>query len=101
MLFPIKTALSIFGASEITFSRITARLSPCSESDCIRILFTVVIAVSAEEKNDERAISITIAAAWKTIPESKMFHSFLVINNMQWKFSYFPEFLLMDSFKNV
>lgn len=50
MLFPINTVLSIFGESEIIFSRITARLLPCSARDCIRILFTVVIAVSAEEK---------------------------------------------------
>jgi len=48
---------------EIIFSRITARLLPCSARDCIRILFTVVIAVSAEEKNEESAISIRIATA--------------------------------------
>ena len=48
---------------EIIFSRITARLFPCSARDCIRILFTVVIAVSAEEKNEESAISIRIATA--------------------------------------
>ena len=61
MLFPINTVLSIFGELEIIFSRITARLLPCSARDCIRILFTVVIAVSAEEKNEESAISIRIA----------------------------------------
>ena len=38
-------------------------LLPCSARDCIRILFTVVIAVSAEEKNEESAISIRIATA--------------------------------------
>ena len=63
MLFPINTVLSIFGELEIIFSRITARLLPCSARDCIRILFTVVIAVSAEEKNEESAISIRIATA--------------------------------------
>ena len=63
MLFPINTVLSIIGELEIIFSRITARLLPCSARDCIRILFTVVIAVSAEEKNEESAISIRIATA--------------------------------------
>lgn len=79
MLFPINTVLSIFGESEIIFSRITARLLPCSARDCIRILFTVVIAVSAEEKNEESAISIRIATAWKAILESKIYSLLLII----------------------
>ena len=79
MLFPINTVLSIFGESEIIFYIITARLLPCSARDCIRILFTVVIAVSAEEKNEESAISIRIATAWKAILESKIYSLLLII----------------------
>ncbi len=37
MLFPIKTVLSIFPELEIIFSRITARLLPCSARDWIRM----------------------------------------------------------------
>jgi len=56
MLFPIKTVLSIFDWCFITLSRIRARLLPSSTNIRIRILLTVVKAVSADEKNADSKI---------------------------------------------
>ena len=63
ILFPMRIVLSIFGESEMTFSRMIARLSPCSDRACILILFTVVMDVSAEEKKAESAINIRTVIA--------------------------------------
>ena len=51
MLLPMRIVLSSLPESSITVKRMEARLSPCSARDWIRILFTVVIEVSADEKN--------------------------------------------------
>lgn len=72
----VNTVLSIFGELEIIFSRITARLLPCSARDCIRILFTVVIAFPAEEKNEESAISTESPPPERQYLNPRFIHSF-------------------------
>ena len=54
MLLPIKIALSILWESSVIRSTRSARLFPSSASVRIRILFTVVRAVSADEKKAEK-----------------------------------------------
>ena len=56
-LLPIRIVLSIFPELPVTFRRVFAFLFPCSARVWIRILFAVVIEVSADEKNAERHIS--------------------------------------------
>ena len=56
-LFPTRIALSILPWSSRTFVSVTALLSPASARFLIRILFTVVSAVSAEEKNADNPIN--------------------------------------------
>ncbi len=76
-LFPMRMVLSILLELDITFSRIAAFLFPCSFRDWTRILFTVVMEVSAEEKNADRAARTTIPAACMGTLESKtIFNSF-------------------------
>ena len=63
ILFPIKIALNILPESSVTLSTHAAREFPSSARERIRIRFTVVSAVSAEEKNAEsksRMIKIII-----------------------------------------
>ena len=63
ILFPIKIALNILPESSVTLSTRAAREFPSSARERIRIRFTVVSAVSAEEKNAEsksRMIKIII-----------------------------------------
>ena len=56
-LLPTRIALSILPWSSRTFVSVTALLSPASARFLIRILFTVVSAVSAEEKNADNPIN--------------------------------------------
>ena len=60
MLFPIRIAPSILPGSPVTFRTMAARESPASANVLMRILFTVVRAVSDDEKNAERATKIRI-----------------------------------------
>ena len=63
MLLPIRMALSIFSESEIRASTLFALRFPPSDRALIRCRFTVVRAVSAEEKKADKAsnsISIII-----------------------------------------
>lgn len=65
MLFPISIAESIFAESSVTQRTLSALLSPASDRVRMRILLTVVSAVSADEKNAENSkstISIIICA---------------------------------------
>lgn len=70
MLLPISMALNIFGELSRIFKIITALLFPSSASERIRILLTVVRAVSADEKNAERNSKIMIAKIIKLVPGS-------------------------------
>ena len=58
MLLPIRMAESIFGEFSVTLSTFLAFVLPASARVLIRILFTVVRAVSEDEKNAESANSI-------------------------------------------
>ena len=58
-LLPIRIALSIFAESSVILSTRAARLFPSSASDRIRMRFTVVSAVSDEEKKADRASRMT------------------------------------------
>ena len=58
MLLPIKIALNILPELSVIFNTILARLLPSSAKERIRILFTVVKAVSADEKNADNPSSI-------------------------------------------
>ena len=81
MLFPIKIVLSIFEESEMTFSSIFAFRFPCSARDWIRILFTVVRDVSAEEKNaDSKSKNKSVAICIASL-ESNKNHSFFNMVN--------------------
>ena len=76
MLFPIRIVLKSLPESSITFRSVRARLSPWSAKDWIRILFTVVIEVSAEEKNaDRQSKRIRIRNCMASL-ESNIFNSF-------------------------
>ena len=55
MLFPISIAESIFFGRSTTLRTLTALLSPSSAMVLSLILLTVVRAVSADEKNADRA----------------------------------------------
>ena len=57
MLLPISIAVSIFEESSVIFNTIFAFLLPSSARLRIRIRFTVVSAVSAEEKKADSANS--------------------------------------------
>ena len=72
MLFPMRIVLSILLESEITLSSIFALLSPCSTRDWTRIRFTVVMDVSADEKNAESNTRIRIDNACIGTLESKI-----------------------------
>ena len=76
MLLPMRIVLSSLPESSITVKRMEARLSPCSARDWIRILFTVVIEVSADEKNADKQISIIRARNCMASLESNSFNSF-------------------------
>lgn len=58
-LFPIRMQDSIFSWASSTLSTVAARLFPASESVRIRTRFTVVRAVSAEEKKPDSRIRIS------------------------------------------
>lgn len=52
------------------------------QGDCTLILLTVVMAVSAEEKNAESKIRIITAVNWKIVLESKVVSLLLILNIM-------------------
>ena len=58
ILFPIRMADNIFEEFSVIFKTLSAFLLPASDNVLIRIRFTVVRAVSADEKNAESANSI-------------------------------------------
>ena len=71
MLLPIRMALSIFCGSSIIFRIRAAFGRPSSSKVRIRILFTVVKAVSAEEKNADRSTRIISVISCATLVGSK------------------------------
>ena len=76
MLLQISTALSILEGSSINFKTRFAALLFSSAKERMRILFTVVNAVSAEEKNAESKINSSNTISCMASPESKNIHSF-------------------------
>lgn len=70
MLLPIRIALSIFEELSRIFKIITALLFSSSARERMRILLTVVRAVSADEKNAESNSKIIIAKIIKLVPGS-------------------------------
>ncbi len=70
MLLPIRIALSILPESSVIFNTVFARLLPSSARLRIRILFTVVKAVSADEKNAESISNINRIISCVASPES-------------------------------
>ena len=80
MLFPISTVLSIFPALSMILSRVCAFLLPSSARDWIFIRLTVVMAVSADEKNAERKMSIKSTTICIPSLESNCVHSFLDVH---------------------
>ena len=75
-LFPIRIALSIFPEFSVIFNTVFALSLPSSLSFLIRILLTVVSAVSADEKNAESIISTTRIMSRIASLESKKSLSF-------------------------
>ena len=75
ILLPIKIALNILLCCSITFDRTTARSTPDSARVRTLILFTVVRAVSDDEKNADNANNITNTSNCMTSLESKKNHS--------------------------
>ena len=73
MLFPIKIVLSIFPELEIIFSRIMARLFPCSAREWIRMRLAAVMDVSAEEKKADNSTRISMVTACIGTLESKLY----------------------------
>ena len=64
MLFPIKIVLSIFPELEIIFSRIMARLFPCSAREWIRMRLAAVIGcLRKEEKKAGQQHRISMVTA--------------------------------------
>ena len=70
MLLPIKMALNILPESSVIFNTVFALFLPSSARARIRIRFTVVRAVSADEKNAERANKATKIIICVASPES-------------------------------
>ena len=80
MLLPIRMALNILEESSVILRTIWAFLLPSSARLRIRIRFTVVSAVSADEKNAERANKIIrIINCATTLESTGKHHSFLKI----------------------
>ena len=78
MLLPIKMAESILPGSSVMRSTRAARLFPDSARVRIRILLTVVSAVSAEEKNAERNNKIIIAISCPISPGPNKLHLIII-----------------------
>ena len=76
ILLPIRIVLRSFPGFSIIFNKVFAFLFPSSAKDMIRILLTVVMAVSAEEKNAESKINSSNTISCMASPESKNIHSF-------------------------
>ena len=70
MLLPIRIALSILPESSVILSTVFARLFPSSAKLRMRILFTVVSAVSADEKNADSPSRISRIMSCVTSLES-------------------------------
>ena len=71
MLFPIKMALNNLPESSVIARTCFARLSPASARERRRILFTVVSAVSAEEKNADKISKMARIISETMSPVSK------------------------------
>ena len=71
MLLPIRIALNILPEFSFILATVTALLLPSSIKERILILFTVVNAVSAEEKKADKANRITIHISWMILSVSK------------------------------
>ena len=71
MLFPIKMALNNLPESSVMARTRFARLSPASARERRRILFTVVSAVSAEEKNADKISKMARIISETMSPVSK------------------------------
>lgn len=80
MLFQIRIALNIFPGSSINRERRMARRSPPSARFRTRILLTVVIAVSEEEKNAEQAMRKIKISTCMASDASNVVHSFFLID---------------------
>ena len=74
MLLPIRMAESILPESSVTLSTLSARLLPASDKVRRRILFTVVSAVSADEKNAESRSNTTKIISFAISPASNKIH---------------------------
>jgi hypothetical protein len=74
-LLPMRIALSILPCCSKIFDKITALSSPFSARVLIRILFTVVRAVSDDEKNADNASKTPKISNCMTSLESKKNHS--------------------------
>ena len=75
ILFPMRIALSILLCCSITFDKTTAFSIPDSARVLTLILFTVVSAVSDDEKNADNANKIIKISNCMTSLESKKNHS--------------------------
>jgi hypothetical protein len=72
ILLPMRIAESIFPESFVTRSTLSAFLFPDSDRVRIRILFTVVSAVSADEKNAESSSNNIKLMSWTMSTVSKV-----------------------------
>ena len=75
ILLPIKIAESIFAESSVTRSTLSAFLLPASDRVRIRILLTVVRAVSDDEKNADNSNKTISTISCGISPASKKFTS--------------------------
>ena len=82
MLLPIRMAESIFGEFSVTLSTFSAFLLPASARVLMRILFTVVRAVSEDEKNAESANNINKNIICDMSSASKYFTSLYELINV-------------------
>ena len=81
MLLQISTALSIFEGSSINFKTRFAALLFSSAKERIRILFTVVNAVSAEEKYADNMSKIIIISISSIVSFLNNFILFFIASN--------------------
>ena len=79
ILLPIKIAESILPLSLVTFKTFAARLSPFSAKFFMRILFTVVSAVSDDEKNADKNTKTMILINWPLCPGPNSINNYLFL----------------------
>ena len=87
MLLPISIAVSILEESSVIFNTVCAFLLPSSARLRIRIRFTVVSAVSAEEKKADSANStistINSIVSFESNDKSLLFDNSVIKSNIQ------------------